>query len=66
MDMRLLLRQAISAHRKHAQAKKAVAASLDQLIGWPSMRMTPPRKIRTTIKMRNAAAMKASAAHRRS
>ena len=66
MDIRLFLRHAMSAHRKQAQANRHVAASLDQLIGCPSMRMTPPRKIRTTIKMRNTAATHASAAHRRS
>ena len=61
IDMRLLRRQAMSAQRKHAQAKLAVAASPDQLIGWPSIR-TPPRKIRTTIRTRNVAAISPSAA----
>ena len=59
----LLRRQAMSAHRKQAQANSAVATSVDQLIGWPSIRMTPPRKIRITIRMRNTEAIHVSAAH---
>ena len=42
--------------------EEAVAMSVAQLSGWPSMRITPPRKISTTIRTRNVAAIDASAA----
>src|SRR5688572_986108 len=56
----------MSAHRKHAQAKKQVAASMAQLMGCSKSRATPPAKISTTISTRNAAARNASAAITRS
>src|SRR3990170_4102193 len=66
MDIWLFLRQAMSAHRKTAQANSAVAASIVQLRGCASSRATPPAKISTTMSERNAAAVNASAAHTRS
>jgi hypothetical protein len=63
--IRLLRRQAMSAQRKQAQAKKHVAASVDQLIGWPNTRMTAPMKMSATIRTRKVAARIASAAQRR-
>jgi hypothetical protein len=65
IDIRPFLRQATSAQRKQAHANRAVAMSPDQLIGCPSIRITPPRKIRATISTRKVAAVKASAAHTR-
>ena len=59
-DIRLFLRHAMSAQRKHAQANRQVAKSVVQLSGVPSMRATPPPKISSTIRTRNVPAITTS------